>query len=388
MSNRRKPANKTQKETPQTIESIETEPAEAQPRRAARPGRYLAVALLSILGPLAAVAIGLYIYLVGGRFVETDNAYVKADKIAVSADVSGRVVEVAVRENQRVERGDLLFRIDPEPFRIALDQAEARLSSARREIGALQAQHRQKRAELKLAEGDVEYYQQQFERQKNLNTKGFSSETRLETASKDLRNARDQVGMIEEDIAQVLARLGGEPDLPVAEHPQVREAKAARDEAALDLRRTRVRASTDGVVTNFELQRGEYIETGDTIFSLVAAGEIWVAANFRETDLTHVRSGQPATVRVDTYPDTVWEAEVESISPATGSEFALLPPQNATGNWVKVVQRLPVRLRLNDPPQDPPLRAGMSVIAEIDTGHRRQLPDLFGDALDWARNLL
>ena len=360
-----------------------------KPARNSRRGRkVLGIALLSIVGPLAAAFAGFYIYFAGGRFVATDNAYIKSEKIAVSADVSGRVVEVTVDENEAVKLGALLFRIDPEPFRIALEQAEARLVSARQEIAALRALHKQKLAELKLAEGDVDFYQRQYERQQKLNKRGFASGSNLDSANRNLRNARDRVAAIMQDIAQARAKLGGDPDLPVESQPAVREAQAARDQAALNLRRTDVRAPVAGIVTNFDLQPGEYIEAGRVIFSIVGSAEIWIHANFKETKLTHVRVGQPATIRVDAYPDDIREAVVSSISPATGAEFALLPPQNATGNWVKVVQRVPVRLELKNPRTDPPLRAGMSVIAEIDTGHHRRIPDFTRAALNWARDLI
>lgn len=348
----------------------------------------LGIALIAMAGPVAAVLAGLYIYMVGGRYVSTDNAYVKADKIAVSAEISGRVADVHVRENDVVKAGDLLFRLDTEPFRIAHQQAEARLKEAIHEIDALHARLSQQRASLRLAQGDADYYRRQFQRQENLNNKGFTSETTLDTASKNLRSARDRIAVLEHELAGVLARLGGDPDMPGRDHPSVLAARAALDEAALDLRRAEVRAPVDGIVTNFDLQRGEHIEEGDVVFSLVGTGEIWVAANFKETDLTHVREGQPATIRVDTYPGVVHEAVVTSISPATGAEFALLPPQNATGNWVKVVQRLTVRLTLTDMSPDAPLRAGMSSLVEIDTGHKRELPGLVGDAVLWARGLI
>jgi membrane fusion protein (multidrug efflux system) len=260
--------------------------------------------------------------------------------------------------------------------------------SARQEIAALRALHKQKLAELKLAEGDVDFYQRQYERQQKLNKRGFASGSNLDSANRNLRNARDRVAAIMQDIAQARAKLGGDPDLPVESQPAVREAQAARDQAALNLRRTDVRAPVAGIVTNFDLQPGEYIEAGRVIFSIVGSAEIWIHANFKETKLTHVRVGQPATIRVDAYPDDIREAVVSSISPATGAEFALLPPQNATGNWVKVVQRVPVRLELKNPRTDPPLRAGMSVIAEIDTGHHRRIPDFTRAALNWARDLI
>lgn len=350
--------------------------------------RTLGVALLSVIGPLAATVVGLYIYSVGGRFVSTDNAYIKSEKIAVSADISGRVVDVAIRENENVAKGALLFRINPEPFRIALQKAEAQFMLAIQEIEALRAAHKQRLAELTLAEGDLHFYQRQFERQQTLNTRGFASTTNLDSASRNLRNARDKLDTIRQDIAQARAKLGGDPDIPSTEHPAVLEAKAARDQAALDLRRTEVRAATSGVITNFELQPGEYIHAGNVVFSLVGDAEVWVQANYKETDLTHVRVGQPASIRVDTYPGKSFQAVVTSISPATGAEFALLPPQNATGNWVKVVQRLPVRLQFSTPGTGPPMRAGMSVVVEIDTGFQRELPGLAKSALIWARDLI
>lgn len=350
--------------------------------------RVMSLTLLSAVGPVVAGLVGFYIYFAGGRYVSTDNAYVKSVKIAVSADVSGRVVSVAVKENQVVDTGTELFKIDPEPFRIAHEKAEARLMFARQEIEALRALHKQRLAELKLSEGDVGYYQRQYDRQQKLNEKGFASETNLDSARRNLRKSHDRIRTVMQDIAQARAKLGGDPDIETDAQPAVREAAAVRDQAALDLKRTVVKAPTPGIVTNFDLQSGEHVRSGSVVFSLVGTGNVWIEANFRETDLTHVREGQTATIRVDAYPGDVREAVVASISPATGAEFALLPPQNASGNWVKVVQRLTVRLRLKDGAREPPLRAGMSVIAEIDTGHRRSLPDFAKAALNWAENLI
>ncbi len=380
-------------DAPGTAEAAEPETvaaaATAERRPAARRlARLLAMVLVAALGPVAVAAGGAYLYLTGGRFVSTDNAYVKSDKIAVSADVSGRVVEVAVRDNQVLGKGDELFRIEDEPFRIALAHSEAVLATARQEIEALRASYRQKLAELKLAEGDVGFYRTQFERQDKLNKKGYASQANLDTAARNLRNARDRAGAIKQDIAEALANLGGDVNIATAAHPRVRQAKAARDRARLDLRRTRVLAPTAGVVTNFDLQSGEYIEEGEAVFSLIGTGEVWVQANFKETDLTHVRLGQSAVLRIDTYPGQARNATVVGISPATGAEFALLPAQNASGNWVKVVQRLPVRLALDEAAAEPALRAGMSVVVEIDTGHERALPDLAQAALGWVRSLL
>lgn len=375
--------------TPARKKAAPEEPEEeVQPARKRTGLRLAGITLLSFLGPLAALLAGFYLYFSGGRFVETDNAYVKSEKIAISADISGRVSDVAVRENQVLTQGQLLFRIDPEPFRIALERAEAHLLFAGQEIEALRALYKQKLAELNQAEGDVDYYVRQFDRQKKLNKRGFASGTNLDTANRNLRNARDHSSTIMQDIAQVRAKLGGDLSLATATQPQVREAKALRDQAALNLRRTQVHAPVDGVVTNFDLQQGEYITAGDPVFSLVGTGEVWVDANFKETDLTHVRVGQSAIIRIDAYPDDVRKAVVASISPATGAEFALLPPQNATGNWVKVVQRLPVRIALKEPSREPKLRAGMSVVVEIDTRHKRAMPSLARAAINWARNLI
>lgn len=359
-----------------------------RPKGRRRWARLFGLTIVSAVGPIAAILIGSYLYFSGGRFVSTDNAYVKSEKIAVSSDVSGRVVAVGVKENQLLAPDTLLFKIDPEPYRIALEKAKAKLMFAHQEIEALRALHKQKLAELKLSQGDVGFYQRQYDRQQKLNTKGFTSETNLDTARRSLRNAHDRISSVMQDIAQVRAKLGGDPDIVTDKHPAVREAAAERDQAALDLKRTEVRAVAPGVVTNFDLQPGEYVSAGTNVFSLVGTGDVWIEANFKETDLTHVRVGQVASIRVDAYPGDKREAVVASISPATGAEFALLPAQNASGNWVKVVQRLTVRLSLKGRWQEPPLRAGMSVIAEIDTGHKRRLPDFARAALNWAGSLI
>jgi membrane fusion protein, multidrug efflux system len=350
--------------------------------------RLLVVTFFSILGPAAIGAGALYFYATGGRFASTENAYVKADKIAVSADVSGRVVAVKVAEYQEIRKGALLFRIDPEPFEIAVAQAEARLSAARQTIDALKAEYRQRVSERHEIEGDIAFYRRRVDRQRKLHGKGFASQSKLDDAEQELRAAKNRISSINQNLARVRARLGGDIKIDPDKHPAVREAQSARNAMALDLRRTEVRAPTDGVITNFGLEVGEYINAGAPIFSLVGTGQVWVRANYKETDLTHVQVGQTASLTVDTFPDVVYQARVASIAPATGAEFALLPPQNASGNWVKVVQRLPVRLELIKSYDGPELRAGMSVIVEIDTGHKRKLPGVFSQAMAWMDDRL
>jgi membrane fusion protein, multidrug efflux system len=349
----------------------------------ARP-KFVRNAAIALIGPLAAITAGLWLYATGGRYISTDNAYVKADKVAVSTDISGRVVKVAVVADQRVEQGALLFQLDPEPHRIALAKAEAQLAAAVRDAEAAKALYGQRTARLKQAEGDVGFHSQAHDRQKQLSKKGVVSQSGMDIAERNLRNGRDQILIIEQEIAEMRAKLGGSPEAPVESYPSVREAQALRDQAALDLARTEVKAAVGGFVTNFDLKPGEHVTAGRTVFSVVAAEEIWIQANFKETELTHVKPGQTATVHIDTYPDADRRGVVTSISSATGSEFAVLPPQNATGNWVKVVQRLPVRLKLEPTPGAPPLRAGMSVVVTIDTEQQRGLPrwakSLFGSA--------
>ncbi len=356
-------------------------PAPARRRR--RMGRLPARLLLG-LGPLAIAAAGVYLYASGGRYIDTENAYVKSDKIAISADVSGRVDLVVVTENENVGAGRVLFRLDDERFRIALAHKEALVDGARREIEALRARHRQKLAELEMAKGDVDYYRRELERSEDLAEKGHVPRSRLDKTRRDMLMARQRVEAIHQDIAGVLASLGGDPAIPVRQHPRVMQAMAERDRAALDLRHATVLAPRSGVVSNLELQVGEWVSAGQPVFSMVVADAAWVEANLKETDLTHVRNGQRARVRIDAYPGQLWQATVIGISPATGAEFAILPPQNSSGNWVKVVQRVPVRLALDPRPEAPPLRAGMSASVEIDTERRRPLPRAIAGALAWV----
>ena len=337
-----------------------------------------------VVGAAAAFFGSIYLYVNSGRFVSTENAYVKADKITVSAGISGRVVAVDISDNEEIKSGDTLFRISREAINIALKRADARLASAKHTIVALKAEYRQKVAERNEVEGDLRFHTRRAIRQRKLFRKGFSSQRELDDAEQELRASKGRISAINQNLAQIQARLGGNIRIKPNDHPAVQEALAAREAVMFDLRRADVRSPVDGIVTNFGLQVGEYIQAGAPVFSIVGNKGIWVEANYKETDLTNVRVGQKAKLNIDTYPDVTFHARVVSIAPATGAEFALLPPQNASGNWVKVVQRLPVRVELLKDYKGPPVRVGMSVSVEIDTDFKRELPRIFSQAMAWV----
>ncbi|MEO3432939.1 HlyD family secretion protein [Inquilinus sp. CAU 1745] len=366
--------------TPETLPEAGT----TSPIPPPRPRRRKRLALL-LAGPLLALAVGGYLWLTSGRYIATENAYLQADMIMVSADVSGRTVEIAVSENQPVEAGDTLFRIDPLPFEIALREAAAKVASARAEMAALKAEHTQVEATLVNAEETVAYASSEFERQQRLRAEGVNSQSALDDARHVLRQAESRLAVARAELASIVARLGGDPETPIEELPAVLAAEAARDQAALDLRHATITAPTDGIASNVDLQVGEYIQASEPAFALLAAETPWVEANLKETDLTHLAVGQEAEIVVDAYPDRTFHAHVASISPATGAEFSILPAQNASGNWVKVVQRVPVRLAFDDAQAAVVLRSGMSVEVTIDTGStHRQTPEIVSSALAFA----
>jgi len=328
--------------------------------------------VLLVLLPGVAVAAGGWYWMKAQRYVSTENAYVKAHLVQVSATVAGRVAEVLVVDHQPVDAGQILFQIDPEPYRIALAGAQARLAAVRQEIEAMRAEFRQAQAEIAEARTRVGYLQKQLERQDALRDKGIGIAQKYDEAAQELGMSRARAAALVDKQEKMRANLGGDPTILVDRHPMVMQAQAAVDRAAFDLGRITVRAPTAGVVANIKLKPGEWVNVGAPLFGLLDTGSTWIEANLKETQLTHLKVGHRASVVADAYPDVVWKARVTSIGPTTGAEFSLIPPQNASGNWVKVVQRLPVRLDLEPAPAGTAasttvLRAGMSVAVEIDT---------------------
>ncbi|WP_321390705.1 HlyD family secretion protein [Emcibacter sp.] len=332
--------------------------------------------ILLVLGPVFTIFIGGAIYLSGGRYVETENAYVKSDKLMITAEVSGPVTAVPIRENQQVKRGDILFRIDDRPYRIAAEEQEAGLKRVRDDIAGLKAIYRQKQDELELAGTDLAYAKTVLDRQRELVASRNISQNSYDTAKHAYDAAVVKIKVIESERAEVLADLAGDPDIAPEQHPRFLAAKATLDRAQLDLDRTVVRAPFDGIASSAPQVGQQVIGSGalsSPVMTLVNNRDFWVVANFKETDLTNVRPGQDVKIHVDTYPNLVWRGKVESLAQATGAEFSIIPAQNATGNWVKVVQRIPVRIALETGDREAVLRSGMSTTVEIDTGRKRSL---------------
>lgn len=363
---------------------------EAAPREVAPPqpvkryGGSGRIALM-LLVPLLLIAAGFYWWVTGGRYQSTDDAYLQQPKVPVSSEISGRVVESRIADTMQVKAGEILFRVDPAPYRIALEQANANLASARLHVEQLRAAYSQALAEERSARSEVEYTRTQLQRQQDLFRKGVAPRSGLDQAERNMQKAQESLSAARQAVASARAALGGDPDIATDQHPSVLAALAARDKAAYELQQTTVRAPADGVIygaPNF--RAGQYVSAGTKLFTLVETEDPWVEANFKETQLTHIRPGQSAEIVFDTFPDHPVHATVASIGAGTGAEFSLLPPQNATGNWVKVTQRIPVQLRLD--PQDTalPLRTGMSATVTVDTHVTRGLAGLFGGSASAA----
>jgi membrane fusion protein (multidrug efflux system) len=346
-------------------------PADTKVRRKRSLTRPVLFALLPV-----ALVVGGYYYVNGGQVMSTDNAYIKADMVGLTTDVSGIVDQINVHENEVVKKGQVLFNLRPDSFKIALDGAQAQLGTVRNQILNLEASYQQSLAEITQAEADIPYFQTEFDRQQSLLNSSAATRTAYDQAQHNLQAGKQKVAVAKAQAAATLAQLGGNADQPAEQNPMYLEAKAKVDDAQRQLDHSVVTAPFDGVATNVNsLQPGSYLEASTQAFSLVAADNLWIDASPKETELTYVKPGQPVTVYVDTYPGVTWKGKVESISPASGSSFSLLPAQNTTGNWVKVVQRIPMRVSIEDTAGKPPLRVGMSTIVDVDTDHARGLPD-------------
>ena len=349
------------------VEAAEDEEAPASKRLAG-----LRLPLL-LAAPIIVLVAALYFYLSGGRYESTDNAYLQSGQVAVTSSASGQVTEVLVHENQMVKAGQILFRIDPAPYQAMVDEAQAQLADARTQVGALQANYRGGQAEVQAGRARLAYASREAARQKSLLAQGISSQNQYDQAVLAVQTAQESIQTATQQAASIAASLSGNVGAPAGAHPAVQRAEAALTRAKLNLGYTVVRAPQDGIVTKVtQLQVGDYVTAAKPVFTLVGR-RIWVEANFKENQLRYMRLGQPATIKIDAFPDPKLPGHVASFSPGTGNSFSLLPPENATGNWVKVVQRLPVEIAIDRLPEGVPLHAGLSVVISVDTGHQRHL---------------
>jgi membrane fusion protein (multidrug efflux system) len=333
-------------------------PIEPVRRRWLRPALMVSV-------PLIILAVAGYFWLTAGRFVSTDNAYVNQDKVSVSSDVAGRIVQVNVKENQLVKAGDLLFRIDPEPYRIALEQDNAALAAARVQVNTLATDTGSAAADIASARADIALAQGTYDRQAALMKRGFTTRASFDDAAHAVAAAKATLETAESSAAKAHSQLGS-GTVSSGQPAAIQVALAQRDKSALDLQRTSVLAPYSGTISqSSRLQVGQMMITGLPAVSIVKSNRSWVEANFKETDLNKMRVGQPAEVTFDAYKGLKLKGHVESIGAGTGSEFSVLPAQNATGNWVKVTQRVPVRIAIDEasPRQ---LIAGLSADVTVD----------------------
>jgi membrane fusion protein (multidrug efflux system) len=362
-------------------------PPAPRPKAAAEPRRRLLASLrkyrrflLLVVLPLAAVIGGLAFYLNGGRYVTTDDAYVGAQKVLITPDISGKIEKVVVREGQRVNEGDTLFEIDPVPFRLALQQAQANLDQARTSYDNLVSDLKIYGQLGDLAQQGVDLKRRDVDRKSSLVKNNFGSQLDLDNSSTGLVTASAQLELLKQKVSTAKNQLLGNRDLPLEQFPPYAMAKAALDQAQRNLDHTVLRAPMNGVATQVDsIQLGRFVAAGTPVFSIIDTSKPWVDANPKESDFTYVAVGQTVTIDVDAFPDHVFKGTVGSLSPGTGAQFAILPPQNATGNFVKVVQRVPVRIYFDTHDGAvQKLKAGMSSYVSIDTNHRRSLAKLFG----------
>jgi membrane fusion protein, multidrug efflux system len=337
-----------------------------------RLGRKRLRMILLVVLPMFAVIIGLGIYLSGGRYISTDNAYVGAQKVLITPDISGKITHIAVREGQHVNPGDELFTLDREPFALSLQQAKAKLDTARSDFDKLKSNLKSLNTLADLAGKNVELKQHDVDRKSKLLSSQAGSQANLDTAQVAVVTAQLQAEFAVQQRDMTLNQLLGNPDLPLEQFPEYVQAKAALDSAQRDFDHTIVRAPMSGTATQVDnIQLGRFVSAGTPVFSVIDDQAPWVDANPKETDITYLRIGQKAELSIDSFPDRTFSGTIVAVSPGTGAQFSILPPQNATGNWVKVVQRVPVRIAFDKGEDTRLLRSGMSVDVEIDTGHSR-----------------
>ena len=325
---------------------------------------------LLIGGPVFFLSCISLVYLFSGRYVSTDDAYVQAARIEISSNVAGRVTKVAVQDNHPVKKDEILFKLDNRDFVIAVKDAKAKLANAKLQVLGLKAIYRQRQAEVKAARALLEYQKRERQRQKILTTQGISSQAQLDQTDYALILAEQKLNIANQEHENSRVALANNPDIRIHQHPIVQQAQATLDQAELNLSYTIIKAPLDGIVSKVDqLQVGDYINAAQPVFALVSNEDFWIEANFKETDLTYMRPGQKVEITIDTYPGDTFYGKVVSLSPGTGASFSILPPENATGNWVKVVQRLPVRISIDNVTLKQPLHFGLSAFVEVDTHH-------------------
>ena len=357
------------------------QPAETEaPAKAARPSRQRLRLVLLVVLPALAALIGFGFYLSGGRYVSTDNAYVGAQRVLITPDVSGKIVHVAVIEGQHVNPGDELFTLDAEPYRLAVQQAQAKLAAARSDYDKAKSTLGSLTSLAELAQKNVALKQRDVDRKSQLFASRAGSQADVDTAMGGLVTAQLQAQFTKQQRESTLSQLLGNAELPLAQFPEYAQAKAALDDAQRNLDHTVVRAPMSGTATQVDnIQLGRFLVAGSPVLSVIDDHDPWVEANPKETDITYLRVGQKVTIAIDSFPDHTFKGTVVAVSPGTGAQFSILPPQNATGNWVKVVQRVPVRIAFDKGEDTHLLRSGMSVVVDIDTGHSR-LPSFLAPA--------
>ena len=326
--------------------------------------------VLMLVAPIAVIVGAVWFYLTGGRNETTENAQLQTGLVNISSSVAGKVQTVEVKENQKVSVGQVLFTVGSDTASANFAEAEAELAVTRTDIGTKQADYAESVTAIRAAQAKLAFAQREARRQGALVKEGIASKAQYDAALLAVQTASDAIVTAQAHAASVRAELAGGP---VELQPSVRKAAAQVEKARIALNDSVIRASIDGVVTKVhQLQPGTYVTPGRPVFML-AATKYWVVANFKENQLRYMRVGQPATIKIDAFPDHELKGHVESFSPGTGNAFSILPAENATGNWVKVVQRLPVQIAIDQAPAGLPLHMGLSAEVSVDTGHKRHL---------------